>query len=171
MSARSLLASATTLLASALLTAPALAQKRYDPGATDAEIKIGNIMPYTGVFAEYGAIGRAEAAYFRMLNEHGGVNGRKINFVSVDFGADTTKFAELARQLVEQDQVLLLVGTWGARTNQAIRAHMNDRQVPQLFVADTDSAHDDPAHFPWTMGFQASKRAESISLCKVHPGK
>lgn len=166
MDARALFASATTLLASALLTTPVCAQKRYDPGATDAEIKIGNIMPYTGVFAEYGAIGRAEAAYFRMLNEHGGVNGRKINFVSVDFGADAAKFAELARQLVEQDQVLLLVGTWGARTNTAIRAYMNEKKVPQLFVADTDSANDDPAHFPWTMGFQASKRAEAAAYAK-----
>jgi branched-chain amino acid transport system substrate-binding protein len=123
-------------------------------------------MPYTGAFSEYGSIGRAEAAYFRMLNDHGGVNGRKLNFLSLDFASDGAKFVELAHRLVEEDQVLLLVGTWGARTNAAIRPYMNEKKVPQLFVADTDSANDDPAHFPWTMGFQASKRAEAAAYAK-----
>lgn len=154
------------LLTSALPAAPALAEKHYDPGATDADIKIGNIMPYTGVFSEYGAAGRAEAAYFRLVNDRGGVNGRKINFVSADSESDGAKFVELAHKLVEQDQVLLLVGTWGARANAAIRAYMNESKVPQLFVADTDSSNDDPVHFPWTMGFQASKRAEAAAYAK-----
>ena len=150
----------------ALASAPAKAQKKYDPGATDTEVKIGTIMPYTGMFSEYGAIGRAEAAYFQMINDLGGVNGRKINFVSLDSGSDFGKSLALARQLVEQDQVLLTVGTWGAPTNLAIRPYMNEKKVPQLFVADTDSAMSDPAHFPWTMGFQAGKRTEGAAYAR-----
>ena len=146
-----------------LAAGPASAQKKYDSGATDTQIKIGNIMPYTGKFMEYGAIGRAEAAYFQMINDLGGVNGRKINFVSLDSGSDFSKSLALAHQLVEQDQVLLTVSTWGAPTNLAIRAYMNEKKVPQLFVADTDSAMDDPTHFPWTMGFQPSKRTEGVA--------
>jgi len=166
MSGRKLGACAPILLSCALLASPALAQKSYDPGATDAEIKIGNLMPYTGVFSEYGSTGRAEAAYFRMVNDHGGVNGRKLNFLSLDFESNGAKFVELAHRLVEQDEVLLLVSTWGARTNAAIRPYMNEKKVPQLFVADTDSANDDPVHFPWTMGFQPSKRAEAAAYAK-----
>ncbi len=158
--------SAAALLALAWTAAPAKAQKKYDPGATDTEIKVRDIMPYTGVFAEYGATGRAEAAYFQMINDQGGIKGRKINFVSLDSGSDFGKSLALAQQLVEQDQVLLTVGTWGAPTNLAIRSYMNDRKVPQLFVADTDSAMDDPAHFPWTMGFQASKRTEGAAYAR-----
>ena len=126
MNARNILRiSAGALLAIAIFTAPAVAQKKYDPGATDTEIKIGNIMPYTGLFSEYGAIGRAEAAYFQMINDRGGVNGRKINFVSVDSGSDARKSVELAHKLVEQDEVLLTVSTWGTSTNKAIRPYMN----------------------------------------------
>jgi len=158
--------SAATLLLFALLAAPAVAQKKYDPGATDTEIKIGNIMPYTGKFSEYGATGRAEAAYFQMTNDQGGVNGRKINFVSLDSGSDFGKSLAQAQQLVEQDQVLLTVGTWGAPTNLAIRPYMNEKKVPQLFVSDTNSAMNDPAHFPWTMGFQPSKRTEGEVYAK-----
>lgn len=116
------------LLAITVFTAPAVAQKKYDQGATDTEIKIGNIMPYTGLFSEYGAIGRAEAAYFQMINDRGGVNGRKINFVSVDSGSDTRKSVELAHKLVEQDEVLLFVSTWGASANRAIRPYMNEKK-------------------------------------------
>jgi branched-chain amino acid transport system substrate-binding protein len=123
-------------------------------------------MPYTGTFSEYGSIGRAEAAYFQMVNDHGGVNGRKLSFLSLDFESNGAKFVELAHKLVEQDQVLLLVSTWGARTNAAIRLYMNEKKIPQLFVADTDSGNDDPAHFPWTMGFQPSKRAEAAAYAK-----
>jgi branched-chain amino acid transport system substrate-binding protein len=138
----------------------ALAQPPHDPDSAGAEIKIGNIMPYTGAFSEYGATGRAEAAYFRMINAQGGIHGRKIKFISLDSGSDTNKAVELAHQLVEQDQVLATVGIWGTPANLAIRPYMNEKKVPQLFVAATESAFDDPSHFPWTMGFQASKRTE-----------
>jgi branched-chain amino acid transport system substrate-binding protein len=155
---------ATVLLLCSL--AAAQAEKRYDPGATDSEIKIGNVMPYGGIFSEYGAIGRAEAAYFRMINDQGGVNGRKINFISVDSGSDNDKAVDLARRLVEEDKVLLTAGSWGSPANLAIRSYMNEKKVPQLFVAATESAFDDPSHFPWTMGFQASKRTEGRVYAK-----
>ncbi len=141
-------------------------QKSYDSGATDTEIKIGNIMPYTGVFSEYGAIGKAEAAYFRMVNDRGGLNGRKINFVSVDSGSEWKKAPEQARQLIEHEHVLLLFSNFGYPGNKAIRAYMNEQKVPQLFVASNDSTFDDPAQFPWTMGFAASKRTESLVYAK-----
>jgi branched-chain amino acid transport system substrate-binding protein len=150
------------LLVFALATPLAVAQTKYDPGASDTEIKIGNIMPYTGAFSEYGSTGRAEAAYFQMINERGGVNGRKIKFISVDSGSDTDKAIALAHQLVEQDQVLLTAGNWGTPANLAIRPYMNEKKVPQLFVAATESAFDDPSHYPWTMGFQPSKRTEGL---------
>jgi branched-chain amino acid transport system substrate-binding protein len=158
--------SATSLCVFALAASQAVAQKKYDAGATDKEIKIGNIMPYTGAFSEYGATGRAEAAYFQMINDQGGINDRKINFISVDSGSDTSKSVALAHQLVEQDQVLLTVGIWGTPANMAIRPYMNEKSVPQLFVAATESAFDDPSHFPWTMGFQASKRTEGLVYAK-----
>jgi branched-chain amino acid transport system substrate-binding protein len=135
-------------------------------GAADTEIKIGNIMPYTGPFSEYGATGRAEAAYFQMIDDQGGVNGRKIKFISLDSGSDTGKAVALAHQLVEQDQVLATVGIWGTAANLAIRQYMSEQKVPQLFVAATESAFDDPSHFPWTMGFQASKRTEGMVYAK-----
>jgi branched-chain amino acid transport system substrate-binding protein len=166
MSATKLPFSAAVLLVCALAPSPAAAQKKYDPGATDTEIKIGNIMPYTGVFSEYGATGRAEAAYFQMINDQGGVNGRKIKFISVDSGSDTSKAAALAHQLVEQDQILATAGNWGTPANLAMRTYMNEKNVPQLFVAATESAFDDPSHFPWTMGFQASKRTEGLAYAK-----
>ena len=147
------------LITIALFTAPAFAQKKYDPGATDTEITIGNLMPYTGPFSEYGAIGRAEAAYFQMINDRGGVNGCTIKFVSVDSGPDFHQSAELARRLVEKDQVSLIVGSWGSASNKAIRPYMNEKKVPQIFVGSNDSAFDDPSHFPWTMGFDAFKRS------------
>lgn len=155
-----------TLFAITLAATQAMAQKRYDPGATDTEIKIGNIMPYTGSFSEYGAIGRAMAAYVQMINDRGGVNGRKIMFVSVDDGADPEKTVQQARKLVEQDEVLLIVGSWGSVTNKAIRPYMNEKKVPQLFVGSTDSTFDDSSNFPWTMGFQASKRTEGLAYAK-----
>src|SRR5580704_3694151 len=156
----------TALFVLALATPLALGQKKYDAGATDTEIKIGNIMPYTGAFSEYGSTGRAEAAYFQMINDRGGVNGRKINFISVDSASDTEKAIGLAHQLVEQDQVLLTVGNWGTPANLAVRSYMNDQQVPQLFVAATESVFDDPSHFPWTMGFQPTKRTEGLVYAK-----
>jgi ABC-type branched-subunit amino acid transport system substrate-binding protein len=158
--------SVVALLVFACAPVPAAAQAKYDPGATDTEIKIGNIMPYSGAFSEYGATGGAEAAYFQMIDDRGGVNGRKIKFISLDSGSDTGKSVALAHQLVEQDQVLLTLGIWGTPANLAIRPYMNEKKVPQLFVAATESAFDDPSHFPWTMGFQASKRTEGLVYAK-----
>jgi branched-chain amino acid transport system substrate-binding protein len=158
--------SAAALFVLAFAAERAVAQKKYDPGATDSEIKIGNIMPYSGAFSEYGAIGRAEAAYFHMINDKGGVNGRKINFISVDSGSDSSKYVALAHQLVEEDQVLLTVGIFGDTSNMAIRPYLNEKNVPQLFIDATESVFDDPSHFPWTMGFQASKRTEGLVYAK-----
>ncbi len=159
---RTVLVAARILLAVASASPLAVAQKAYDPGVTDTEIKVGNFMPYTGRFSEYGATGRAEAAYFRMVNDQGGVNGRKIDFISVDSGSEPAKALDLAQQLVEQDGVLLTVGIWGTPANMAIRAYLNEKKVPQLFVAATDSAFDDPGRFPWTMGFQPTRRTEGL---------
>ena len=151
---------AATVFGIALFVTPAVAQKKYDPGATDVEIKIGNIRPYTGAFSEYGAEGRAEAAYFQMINDRGGVNGRKINFISVDNGSDAANSVALARQLVEQDGVLFIFSSIGTDGNLAIRAYMNDKRVPQLFVESSSAVFNDPSHFPWTMGFFATYRTE-----------
>jgi branched-chain amino acid transport system substrate-binding protein len=155
------------VLVALVLSVPlAAAQKNYDPGATDKEIKVGNIVPYTGKFAQYGVNGRAEAAYFRMINDRGGINGRRINFISLDSGSDTSKAPVLAQQLIEKEQVLLTVGIWGTPTNLAIRSYLNEKKVPQLFVAAPDPAFDDPSQFPWTMGFQATKRVEGQNYAR-----
>ena len=154
------LVTTTTCLSSAL------AQRAYDSGATDQEIKIGNFMPYTGWAKAYGAVGRAEAAYFRMVNDRGGVNGRKINFVSLDDGSGAAKPLDLARQLVELEGVLLLFSTNGTESNLAIRSYANEKKVPQLFVQTSSSVFDDPAHFPWTMGFYATYRLEGMVYAK-----
>jgi branched-chain amino acid transport system substrate-binding protein len=148
--------SAAIMLTIVFFTTHAGAENKCDPDGTDSEIKIGNIMPYTGLFSEYGAIGRAEAAYFRMINDRGGVSGRKINFVSADSGYSVKQSVGLAHRLVEQDQVLLLVGTWGTDPNMAIRTHLNEKRVPHLFISSGAATFNDPSHFPWTMGFQAT---------------
>jgi ABC-type branched-subunit amino acid transport system substrate-binding protein len=139
------------------------AQKSYDAGASDSEIKIGNIAPYTGWGKEYAAVARAEAAYFQMINDRGGINGRKINFVSVDDASDVANALPLARKLVEDEKVLLIFSSIGTESNLAIRAYMNEKQVPQLFVQSSSAAFDDPAHFPWTMGFFATNRSEGLA--------
>lgn len=154
------------LLASAMIAPAVAAQKTYDPGATNNEIKIGNIAAYTGWGSAYGAVGRAEAAYFQMVNDRGGINGRKINFITVDNGSDAAKSVDLARQLVEQDGVLLIFSSIGTDTNLAIRAYMNERKVPQLFVESSSAVFDDPSHFPWTMGFFATYRTEGLAYAK-----
>ena len=151
----------TVLLVFALAAAPAMDGKSYDPGASDTEIRVGNLVPYTGPFSEYGAIGRAEAAYFRMVNERGGINGRQVTFVSLDSGPKFQAALELAHRLVEQERVLLLVSTWGSGASRTIRPYLNDQGVPQLFVAANDAGFDDPEHFPWTMGFTPPKRTEA----------
>jgi branched-chain amino acid transport system substrate-binding protein len=131
----------------------AFAAGQYGPGASDTEIKIGNTMPYSGPASAYGIIGKTEAAYFNMINEQGGINGRKLNFISRDDGYSPPKTVEQARQLVEQDQVLFMFSTLGTPTNIAIHGYLNDNKVPQLFVTTGADRWNDPKHFPWTMGF------------------
>ncbi|HEY0825559.1 MAG TPA: ABC transporter substrate-binding protein [Ramlibacter sp.] len=144
----------------ALAAAPALAQKKYDPGASDTEIKIGQTMPYSGPASAYGTIGKVEAAYFKMLNEGGGINGRKINFISLDDGYSPPKAVEMVRRLVEQDEVLFTVNTLGTPSNSAIHRYMNQKKVPHLFLATGASKWNDPKNFPWTMGFNPNYQSE-----------
>jgi len=139
------------------------AQKSYDAGASDTEIKIGNIAPYTGWGKEYAAVARAEAAYFQMVNDRGGINGRKINFVSLDDASDVANALPLARKLVEEEKVLLIFSSIGTESNLAIRGYMNEKQVPQLFVQSSSAAFDDPPHFRWTMGFFATNGSEGLA--------
>jgi branched-chain amino acid transport system substrate-binding protein len=141
-------------------------EKHYDPGASDTEIKIGNIMTYTGWAQQYGAIGRAEAAYFKMINDRGGVNGRKINFVSLDSASDPAQALPLAHKLVDDEKVLLIFGALGTETNLAIRPYLNDQEIPQIFIDTSSSALNDPAHFPYTMTFDASFRSEAAAYAK-----
>ena len=136
-------------------------QKKYDPGVSDKEIKIGNIMPYSGPASAYGTIGKAEAAYFKKINDEGGINGRKINFISVDDGYSPPKAVEMARRLVEQDQVLFIFNSLGTPSNSAIHKYMNVKKVPQLFVATGASKWGDPKDFPWTMGWQPNYQTEA----------
>jgi ABC-type branched-subunit amino acid transport system substrate-binding protein len=147
-------------LCAALGSAPALAQKKYGPGASDTEIKIGSTNPYSGPASAYGTIGRAETAYFKMINEQGGVNGRKINFISLDDGYSPPRTVEQIRKLVEEEQVLLLAGTLGTPTNTAIHKYVNVKKVPHIFVNTGATKWGDPKNFPWTMGFNLSYQAE-----------
>ncbi|UWU93836.1 ABC transporter substrate-binding protein [Bradyrhizobium sp. CB1015] len=144
----------------------ALAQKKYDSGASDTEIKIGNIMPYSGPASAYAAIGRTEEAYFNKINAEGGINGRKIKFISYDDGYSPPKTVEQARKLVESDNVLLIFGSLGTSTNSAIRKYMNEKKVPQLFVASGASKWNDPKQYPWTMGWQPSYASEARIYAK-----
>ena len=134
---------------------------QYGPGVSDTEIKIGNTMPYSGPASAYGAIGKAEAAYFAMINEQGGINGRKINFISRDDGYSPPKTVELVRKLVEEDQVLVMFSTLGTPPNAAIHGYLNDNKVPQLFVAPAPTKWNDPKRYPWTMGWQPSYQIEA----------
>ena len=151
-----------------------LAQQRYDPGASDTEIKIGHIVPYSGLASPYGVIGKTEAAYFDKINAAGGVNGRKIRFISYDDGYNPAKTMEHARKLVESDEVLLIFNSLGTPTNTAIRKYMNRNKVPQLFIASGASKWNDPKQFPWTMGWQPSYQSEARIyaryLLEHHPG-
>ena len=144
----------------------ALAQKKYDPGATDTEIKIGNIMPYSGPASAYGVIGKTEAAYFKKINDAGGINGRKINFISYDDGYSPPKTVEQARKLVESDEVLFIFNSLGTPPNSAIHKYMNAKKVPQLFVATGATKWNDPKDFPWTMGWQPNYQSESRIYAK-----
>jgi len=144
----------------------ALAQKKYDTGATDTEIKIGNIMPYSGPASAYGVIGKTEAAYFKKINDAGGINGRKINFISYDDAYSPPKTVEQARKLVESDEVLLVFNSLGTPPNSAIQKYMNSKKVPQLFVATGATKWNDPKDFPWTMGWQPNYQSESRIYAK-----
>jgi branched-chain amino acid transport system substrate-binding protein len=144
----------------------ALAQKKYDTGATDTEIKIGNIMPYSGPASAYGVIGKTEAAYFKKINDAGGINGRKINFISYDDGYSPPKTVEQARKLVESDEVLFIFNSLGTPPNSAIQKYMNAKKVPQLFVATGATKWNDPKDFPWTMGWQPNYQSEARIYAK-----
>ncbi len=150
----------------AVASSPSAAQKKYDIGATDTEIKIGNIMPYSGPASAYGVIGKTEDAYFRKINAEGGINGRKINFVSYDDAYSPPKTVEQARKLVESDEVLLIFNSLGTPPNSAIQKYMNQKKVPQLFVATGATKWNDPKEFPWTMGWQPNYQSESIIYAK-----
>ncbi|MFZ0837254.1 MAG: ABC transporter substrate-binding protein, partial [Xanthobacteraceae bacterium] len=145
---------------------PALAQKHYDPGATDTEIKIGNINPYSGPASAYGTIGRTIAAYFAKVNAEGGINGRKVNFISYDDSYSPPKTVEQARKLVESDEVLLIFQSLGTAHNSAIERYMNSKGVPQLFVATGATKFGDPKNFPWTMGWQPNYQSEGRIYAK-----
>ena len=139
----------------------AFAAGQYGPGASDTEIKLGNTMPYSGPASAYGAIGKAEAGYFAMINEQGGINGRKVNFITRDDGYSPPKTVELVRKMVEEDQVLALFQTLGTPPNTAIQGYVNDNKVPNLFVATGADKWNDPKNHPWTIGWQPSYRIEA----------
>ena len=155
---RSILAAVPAAMALGVL--PALAQKRYDTGASDAEIKIGHTNPYSGPASTYGVIGKTEAAFFGMINEQGGINGRKVTFLSYDDAYSPPKTVEQVRKLVESDGVLLLFNLLGTPTNSAIHKYVNAKKVPHLFIASGATKWGDPAHFPWSMGWQPNYQSE-----------
>jgi branched-chain amino acid transport system substrate-binding protein len=154
--------------AAALLTgrSVAFAQKKYSDGASDTEIKIGHTNPYSGPASSYGVIGKTLQAYWKSVNEAGGINGRKVNFISLDDGYSPPKTVECIRQLVEQEKVLLCFNTLGTPCNTAIHKYMNSKKVPQLYVATGASKWGDPKHFPWTMGFQPDYHTEGVIYAK-----
>ncbi len=149
-----------TIVVLAATSTGALAQKKYDAGVTDTEIKIGNIMPYSGPASAYGVEGKTEAAYFDKINAEGGINGRKIKFISYDDAYSPPKTVEQARKLVESDEVLLIFNPLGTAPNSAIQKYMNEKKVPQLFVATGATKWNDPKQFPWTMGWQPNYQSE-----------
>ena len=159
--ARRLLAFWTAIIMLAASGGSALSQKEYDAGATDTEIKIGNIMPYSGPASAYGITARTEAAYFRKINGEGGINGRKINFISYDDGYSPPKAVEQARRLVESDEVFLIFGSLGTASNTAIQKYMNAKKVPQLFVQTGATKWNDPQNFPWTIGWSPNNQNEA----------
>lgn len=156
--------SAPFILGMAVFSADA--EKKHGPGASDAEIKLGQTMPYSGPLSAAGVIGKSESAYFRMLNAEGGINGRRITFISLDDGYNPAKTLEQTRRLVEQDEVLAIIGSFGTPTNAAIQKYLNEREVPQLFIQAGASRWDDPAHFRWTIPFVNLLRSEA----KVYAG-
>jgi len=163
---RTLLVAAAALAGTALLSSPSLAQKKYDPGASDTEIKLGHINPYSGPASAYGLIGKTLEAYFKKVNAEGGVNGRKLTFVTYDDGYSPPKTVEQARKLVESDEVLLVFQSLGTPGNTAIQKYMNGKKVPQLFVATGATQFGNPKEFPWTMGWQPNYQSEGRIYAK-----
>ena len=163
---RQTIAPAAAILALAALSAPASADAMYGPGASDTEIMIGNTNPYSGPASAYGAIGKAIGAYFDKVNDEGGINGRKIKYISYDDSYSPPKTVEQARRLVEQDGVLLLFQSLGTPPNTAIHKYMNKKKVPQLFVATGAAKWNDPGNNPWTMGWQPSYQTEGAIYAK-----
>jgi branched-chain amino acid transport system substrate-binding protein len=147
--------------AAVAFASPALAQKKYDPGASDKEIVVGNINPYSGPASAYGSIGKAIGAYFDKINDEGGINGRKVKYISLDDGYNPARTVEQTRKLVEQEEVLLLFQPLGTPPNSAIHKYMNDKKVPHLFVATGATKWGDPKNFPWTMGWQPNYQSEA----------
>src|ERR1700731_1381136 len=156
----------TAVIVFATASGSVLAQKKYDTGATDTEVKIGNIMPYSGPASAYGVIGKTEEDYFKMINAQGGINVRKIDFVSYDDGYSPPKAVEQARKLVESDEVLVVFNPLGTPSNSAIQKYLNTKKVPQLFVATGATKWNDPKDFPWTMGWQPSYQSEAHIYAK-----
>ena len=152
--------------ASMMVAGPALAQKKYGPGASDTEIKIGNTVPYSGPASAYGILGKSYAAYFKKINDEGGINGRKINFISYDDGYSPPKTVEQTRKLVESDEVMAIVGNVGTAANAAIQKYLNAKKTPQLFLATGATRWNDPKQFPWTMGWLPSYHAEALAYAK-----
>ena len=152
--------------AAMLAGAEALAQKKYDDGATDKEIKIGHTNPYSGPASSYGVIGKAIEAYWKSVNDKGGINGRTLKFVTLDDGYQPPKTVEMVRQLVEQEKVLAMFNTLGTPTNTAIHRYMNQKKVPHLFLATGASKWGKPKDFPWTMGFQPDYHTEAVIYAK-----
>jgi branched-chain amino acid transport system substrate-binding protein len=144
----------------------AFAQKKYDNGASDTEIKLGHCGPYSGPASAYGVIGKGIEAYWKSVNDAGGINGRKINFITLDDGYNPAKTVEVVRQLVEQDKVLCLFNTLGTPSNTAIQKYMNQKKVPQLYVATGASKWGRPKEFPWTMGYQPDYHTEAVIYAK-----
>src|SRR4030081_1417791 len=151
---------AGTTVALALSAPPASAQKKYDTGATDTEIKVGQTVPFSGPASAYATIGKAQAAYIKMVNDQGGVNGRKINFIQYDDAYSPPKTVEQVRKLVESDEVLLTFQLIGTPSNAAVQKYLNAKKVPQLFAATGASKFTDPKSFPWTMGFNPNYQSE-----------
>ena len=149
-----------SVIVSALVMLGAISEEMREQGVTDAEIRIGNLMPYSGNLEVFGAIGKAEAAYFERINERGGIGGRKVRFISYDDKSNPATALDLTRRLIEEDKVLLVFGSFGTPGNFAVRRYLNERQIPQLFVASGDDHLSDPSSFPWTMGWQPSYREE-----------
>lgn len=166
------LATATALTV-ALSVSAANAQKKYDPGATDTEIKVGQTMPFSGPASAYSSIGKTQAAYFKMINDQGGINGRKINLIQYDDAYSPPKAVEQIRKLVESDEVLLTFQIIGTPVNAAVQKYLNSKKVPQLFAATGASRFTDPKNFPWTMGYNPNYFVEGRIygqyILKEHP--